>query len=85
MNALVLGEKGRAQAVRAWKFSKSLGSQIVPRTGEKKKCFKFWILLLLYIQGEKKFIFPRFCLIALERKHFHCVVMIENTCEPHPA
>lgn len=49
------------------------------------KSFKFGILLL-YIQGgnKKKFIFPRFRLIAPERKHFHCVVMIGNTCEPHP-
>lgn len=32
----------------------------------------------------KTFLFPRFCLIAPERKHLHCVVMIGNTCEPHP-
>lgn len=75
--------KGHARAIRAWTFSKSFGSQTVPRLrGEKG--FKFGILLLLYIQGGKKFIFPRFRLIALERKHFHCVVMIANTCEPHP-
>lgn len=83
MNALVLGEEGHAQAIRAWKISRSFGSQTLPRSGGKS--FKFGILLL-YIQGgnKKKFIFPRFCLIAPERKHFHCVVMIGNTCEPHP-
>lgn len=47
------------------------------------KRFEFGILLL-YIKKGKKFIFPRFCLIAPERKHFHCVVMIGNTCGPHP-
>lgn len=50
-----------------------------------EKSFKFG-RLLLYIRGgnKKKFIFPRFRLIAPERKHFHCVAMIGNTCEPHP-
>lgn len=37
MNALVLGEKGYAQAIRAWKFSKSSGSQTMPRLERKKK------------------------------------------------
>lgn len=35
MNALVLGEGGHAQAIRAWKFSTSSGSQTLPRSGGK--------------------------------------------------
>lgn len=83
MNALVLGEKGYAQAIRAWKFSKSSGSQTMPRL-ERKKKFEIWDIVIIVHTGGKKFIFPRFRLIAPERKHFHCAVMIGNTCGPHP-
>lgn len=61
MNALVLGEKGYAQAIRAWKFSKSSGNQTVPRLEKKKKkSSRFGILLLLYIKGEKSSFFQDF-------------------------
>lgn len=83
MNALVLGEGGHAQAIRAWKFSRSSGSQTLPRSGGKVSNLGY--CYCTYKGGiKKKFIFPRFRLIAPERKHFHCVVMIGNTCEPHP-
>ena len=81
MNALVLGEKGHAQTIRAWKFTKSFGSQTVPRLEGKVSNLGYCYCTY---RRKKKFIFPRFCLIAPERKHFHCVVMIGNTCEPHP-
>lgn len=64
-----------------------LGS--LPNLLEAKLCqdwgekFQIWDIVIVHTE-EKKFIFPRFCLIAPERKHFHCVVMIGNTCEPHP-
>lgn len=59
----------------------SIQSQSVSRL---KKRPQIWDIVIIVHKRGKKFIFPRFCLIAPERKHFHCVVMIRNTCEPHP-
>lgn len=64
-------------------FPNLLEAKLCQDQKEKKK-FEIWDIVIIVHTGGKKFIFPRFRLIAPERKHFHCAVMIGNTCGPHP-
>lgn len=81
MNVWDLGEKGHEQASRVWLFSNLLKAKVCQ---DWKKKPQIWDIVIIVHTRGKKFISPRFRLIAPERKHFHCVVMIRNTCEPHP-